>query len=263
MMKLPHLHLTRFERMNQRITPGLGALLEVVILFLPSIPAYLWVWPVVHGTAEWIFQILVYVYVLAGTLWIGLRRWNLDQLGLNRKGIWLSLACATAILAGRLMIIYSVDWTIHPPHYNLLEILGLSLYYFGLVGLVEELLFRGLVYHAFEEWLGARWAIWGSAFGFMLWHIFGQGPLIGVTTLIIGLIFALIRWRAGGIIGLIVLHGLWDLQGVLLVTDSNAQVANMARPEIPYPVLTVVGLLLMAAIPFYLWLFYKHPTRVR
>jgi membrane protease YdiL (CAAX protease family) len=138
------------------------------------------------------------------------------------------------------------------------------MYYFGLVGLVEELLFRGLVYHALEQWLGSRWAIWGSAFGFMLWHIFGQGLLIGVTTFVIGLIFALIRWRAGGILGLIVLHALYDLETLLLVTDSNAQIANLSRPEIPYPILTIAGLIMMLVIPFYLWKFYGYghtPTR--
>jgi membrane protease YdiL (CAAX protease family)/protein-S-isoprenylcysteine O-methyltransferase Ste14 len=249
---LPRLRLVRFERAYPRITPGLGALLEVLILFLPAIPAYLWIWPVVQGATETIFQILVYVYMLTGALWIGLRRWNLAQLGLNRKGIWLSLACALVILVGRLMIVFSVKWTIHPASYNLIGLLGQVLYYFGLVGLVEELLFRGLVYRAFEEWLGSGWAIWGSAFGFMLWHIFGQGLLIGVTTFVIGLAFALIRWRAGGILGLIVLHGLYDLETVLLVSDSNAQIANLSRPEIPYPGLTILGLVFMLAIPFYL-----------
>ncbi len=51
----------------------------------------------------------------------------------------------------------------------------------------------------------------------------------------IGLVFALLRWRVGGILGLIVLHGLWDLHAVLLVADSNAQVLSWGRPEIPHP----------------------------
>jgi membrane protease YdiL (CAAX protease family) len=253
-----------FERLNPRLNPSVGVLLEVVVLFLPAIPAYLWVWPVLEGTPLFVFQCLVYGYVLVGTLWIGLRRWNLRQLGLNFKGVGVSLVCALVILAGRLLIILSIKWTIYPAHYNWIDLIGQVMYYFGLVGLVEELLFRGLVYHALEQWLGSRWAIWGSAFGFMLWHIFGQGLLIGVTTFVIGLIFALIRWRAGGILGLIVLHALYDLETLLLVTDSNAQIANLSRPEIPYPILTIAGLIMMLVIPFYLWKFYGYghtPTR--
>jgi membrane protease YdiL (CAAX protease family) len=242
----------------ERLNPSQSALLEVVVLFLPAVPAYLWVWPVLEGTPLFVFQCLVYGYVLVGTLWIGLRRWNLHQLGLNLKGVGVSLVCALAILAGRLMIIFSVKWTIYPAHYDWIDLIGQVLFYFGLVGLVEELLFRGLVYHALEQWLGSRWAICGSAFGFMLWHIFGQGLLIGVTMFVIGLIFALIRWRAGGILGLIGLHALWDLESVLLVTDSNASIANLSRPEIPYPGLTITGLVLMLAVPFYLWIIHDR-----
>ena len=251
------------QRINHQLTPGARALLEVVILFLPAIPAYLWIWPVLSGTEEFIFQCLVYAYILAGTLWIGLRCWNLAQLGLNAKGLWLCLACALVILVGRLMLILSVKWTIHPTQYSWIGLIGQVLFYFGLVGLVEELLFRGLVYRAIEDWVGPRWAIWGSAFGFMLWHIFGQGPLVGIATFFIGLIFALIRWRAGGILGLIVLHALYDLESVLLVSDSNDQVTNL-RPEIPYPVLLIVGFVLMTlVVPLYLWKFYGKVPATR
>jgi membrane protease YdiL (CAAX protease family) len=225
-------------------------------MFLPAIPAYIWLWPNVHGTALWVAQLLVYGYVLAGTLFIGLRRWNWGELGLNRSGFWLSLTCGMVLLAGRWMVVRSVAWGGRPTQYSLLALAGQTLYYIAVVGLVEELLFRGLVYRAFEEWLNVRWAIWGSSIGFMLWHVFGQGLLIGAATFLIGLIFALFRWRAGGIVGLIALHGLWDLQGVLLVADSNDQVLSWGRPEIQYPALMWVGLALMVGVPIYLWKIY-------
>ena len=77
---------------RSRIPPSQTALAEVALLFLPALPAYLWLWPNVEGKA-WLMpvQVVVYVYFLAGCLLIGLRRWNLDQLGLNRKGLELSL----------------------------------------------------------------------------------------------------------------------------------------------------------------------------
>ena len=74
-------------------SPSFSALLELGILFLPGIPAYLWIWPNLQGSQIDIFQVIVYFYVLAGTLFIGLRRWNWSQLGLNRQGIGLTLAC--------------------------------------------------------------------------------------------------------------------------------------------------------------------------
>ena len=77
--------------MLERLPRGLSALVEVGILFLPAIPAYIWIWPNVQGTTETIFQCLVYLYVLAGALYIGRRRWTWSELGINGKGIWIGL----------------------------------------------------------------------------------------------------------------------------------------------------------------------------
>ena len=227
-------------------------------MFLPAIPAYLWLWPRLEGAAETVVQSLTYLYVLAGTLVIGLRRWSLGQLGLNRNGLWLSALCGLAVLSGRLLIILAVDWQAEPPHINLLRMLGNTLFYLGLVGLGEELLFRGLVYRLLEDWRNTTWAIWGSSLGFALWHVFGQGPLMGLVTFFIGLYFALFRWRAGGILGLIFIHGLWDLESVLLVAGSNRQILDLAsRPDILHAGWLYLGTALFFGVPLYLgWL---HP----
>ncbi len=66
----------KVNRQPQYISPGLGALLEVGLLFLPAIPAYLWVWPNLEGSQVDLFQGLVYVYMIAGSLFIGRRRWT-------------------------------------------------------------------------------------------------------------------------------------------------------------------------------------------
>jgi membrane protease YdiL (CAAX protease family) len=214
-------------------------------------------WPNLKGTQNDIVQAFVYLYILAGTLYIGLRRWNWSQLGLNLKGVWLTLVCGLALLAGRLMIILSIDWAVHPVSLTWLRLAGGLIYYFGLVGLVEELLFRGLIYRLLEDWRGVRWAIWGSSIGFGLWHIFGQGPLVGGATLLIGLLFAQIRWRGGGIVGLIVLHGLWDLETVWLVSDSNAAIFSPGAISFRYPALVNLGTVLLLLVPVYLaWI---HP----
>ncbi|MGE5224691.1 MAG: lysostaphin resistance A-like protein [Omnitrophica WOR_2 bacterium] len=246
----------------QRRHPGFSALLEVGVMFLPAIPAYLWVWPNLSGLYLDIFQCIVYVYILLGTLFIGLRRWSWDQLGINLKGFWFSLACGAVLLTGRLIIILSIDWAVQPPPVTGLTLLGNILFYVGMVGLVEELLFRGLVFRLLEDWLGIRWAIWGSSFGFLLWHVFGQGLLIGAATLLIGLVFAVIRWRAGGIIGLILIHGLWDLESVLLVASSNAEVLSGGTPVIAHPALVLFCFACMVALPFYLWLLHPHLVKL-
>ena len=243
--------------MNRLSSPSFSALLEIGTLFLPAIPAYLWIWPNLKGSQNDIFQVIVYLYVLAGTVFIGLRRWNWSQLGINRQGIGLTLACGLAILAARLMIILSIDWAVHPVTLTWLRLVGDLVFYIGLVGLVEELLFRGLIYRLLEDARGGRWAIWGSSFGFGLWHVFGQGPLAGIATSLIGLLFAQIRWRGGGIVGLIVLHGLWDLETVWLVADSSSAIFNHGVVAFRYPVLVYLGTLLLLLVPVYLaWV---HP----
>ena len=255
--------------MFKRLPAGLQALIEVGILFLPSIPAYLWVWPNVHGTSETAFQVLVYLYVLAGTVFIGRRRWTWNELGINRIGLWRSLGCALAFAVARWLIIKGVAWETPPPVFSAAGLAWNIFYYFALVGLVEELLFRGLVYRALEDWRGgigqkhaARWAIWGSAIGFMLWHIFGQGPLLGISTLVIGLAFAAIRWQAGGIVGLIVLHGLWDLESILLVASDNSAIFSHGYPAIASHAFLLLGTALLVLTPLYVWLIHPRWLRV-
>jgi membrane protease YdiL (CAAX protease family) len=87
----------------------------------------------------------------------------------------------------------------------------------------------------------------------VLWHIFGQGPLLGATALFIGLLFALIRWRGGGILGLIVLHALWDLQSVLLVSGFNNDIYSVDRTDIIHPLWIILGYAMMLIVAVYLW----------
>lgn len=232
----------------------LSPLLELGLLFLPAIPAYLFLWPKVSGTAQDILQIFSYLYVLAGTLWIGLRRWNWDELGVNRRGIWLSLICGLFITAGRMLVVISVDWGAPPPSFNLLRFLGDILFYFGLVGFVEELLFRGLIYRLLEDRLNVRWAIWGSSVAFALWHIPGQGLLAGLGTFFIGFIFALIRWRAGGIVGLIFVHGLIDLTVLQLVPQVSTAIYDQIA--LSQPLLAYLGFFMILGVPIFLWKIY-------
>jgi hypothetical protein len=104
--------------------PSLSALLEIGVLFLPAIPAYLWIWPNLTGVQNYIFQGMVYVYILVGTIYIGRRRWSWEALGVNQNGLWLSLGCGTAILAARLLIILGIDWSAQTPKTTWLSLAG-------------------------------------------------------------------------------------------------------------------------------------------
>ncbi len=168
---------------------SLGALAEVVLPFTPAVPAYLWLWPAVSGT-RWLtsVQVGVYLYSLAGSLAIGLRRWSLSQLGLTRRGILLSLACGLVFILGRTLVQLGTNlWAGFRPIAPL-QLAGDILYTIAAVGLAEELLFRGLIYHALETLRGPRLALRGSAVAFGLYHVgvggeagFAGGLVAGVV----------------------------------------------------------------------------------
>lgn len=231
-------------------------MVEVGILFLPAIPAYIWLWPNVEDAQARLVNILVYLYVLIGTLFIGLRRWTWRDLGFNLRCIPLSLGYGGVFFLSRLLILLGVQWPGERPVFTVITALGEVIFYIAMIGLVEELLHRGLIYRALQDWRGETWAIWGSSFAFMLWHIFGHGPIIGVTMFFFGLIFGMIRRYSGGITGLILVHGLIDLETVCLVAQSNQEIVN-ASVSFSNPGLILAGTVLLVALPLFLWL--AHP----
>ena len=247
------------KRFRRFFFPGAGPLLETAALFLPAIPAYLWLWPNVTGAAHSIAEGLANVYAMGVVLFVGLRRWNLDQLGLNDRGFFFSLTCGLVLIAGRTLLLLSIDWGVPAPHFGFSRILGEIFFDFMLVGVGQELLFRGLIYRALQDWIGVGWAIIGSSLAFGLWHVFGQGPLIGAATAFYGLVFALVRWRTGSIIGLICVHGLLDYATALILPETVNVVS--VRPAIPHPLWLALGLALIVLVPIYIWKI--HPLAER
>ncbi len=238
--------------MKLQLTRPQSALVELGILFLPGIPALIWLWTPLSGT-EWNtpVQAAVYVYLIAGALFIGLRRWNWNQLGLNRQGIGFALACGAVVILGRLIVLLATSIPLSFQFATLDRIIGETVYYFLLVGLCEELVFRGLMYRALDEWRGTRWAIWGSSLGFGLFHL-GHGDPTIVVAVFIGALFAAIRWRTGGIVGLIVVHALYDLSVVAIVPDLGMDYL-IGQVQIHSWFLVAIGYAMMIGTGIYLW----------
>lgn len=108
------------------------------------------------------------------------------------------------------------------------------------------------MYRALEEWRGTRWAIWVTTLGFGIWHIYGRWLAGFAAGIIFGIYFGAIRWRAGGIVGLTIAHGMMDLSAVAIVPDlrlgyllTQVQVVNSWLAILSE--VTFVGLLI------YLW----------
>jgi membrane protease YdiL (CAAX protease family) len=191
-----------------------SSIIELGILFIPSIPALLWLWPNIHDeNLRCIIQSAAYLYVLVGVGVIGLRRWSWDKLGINLRGLSLSLLCGAVLIVLRVVAQSAFRLPMEFLPFQLWPFLANVVFYFCLVGFVEELLFRGLLFRALEDWRGPLSAVIGSSIAFAVWHIGWAGPLI-IGHFIIGLMFGLIRYRSGSIIGLIIIHGLDDLLAV-------------------------------------------------
>lgn len=240
--------------MRIKMRPAVSALVEIAILFLPAIPAYLWMWPAVEKAGLFYpVQSLVYVYVLLGGLFIGLRRWSRQALGFNSRGILMGIVCGSVLIAELLLLHISLGKAVQIKDFSLLRFAWEAIFYIALVGLVEEFIFRGLVYRALHDIRGSALAILGSSVGFALWHANRMGLLL-VGPFLIGIIFALIRWRGGGIVGLIIIHGLYDLFAaqlrVPITVESLAQVLSL---PIANPYALLAGDLLLIALIVYLW----------
>ena len=90
--------------MISRLAPEKSAAIKLGLLFLPSIPALIWLWPNVTGTVFYYpIQDLVYIYFLCGALIIGLRRWSWEQLGVSKRGLVISLVCGSVLLIERFL----------------------------------------------------------------------------------------------------------------------------------------------------------------
>lgn len=238
----------------RKLRPELSALIELGLLFVPALPAFIWLWPNLSDAFLGdLVQSLVYVYIFGGVLFIGLRRWTWSQLGVNRQGVGLSLACSALFIVVRLLgqvaAGQSLQWRPFAPGRLAWELF----FFFGLVGGVEELLYRGLLFRLLADWRGPGAAIFGSALGFALWHIGWMGPLI-FAPFLIGLLFGLIRWRAGGVVGLVLGHGLFDLVSAELKTPLTVTtLGQLGHLTIANPLAAVSGDVLLLALVLYLW----------
>ncbi len=239
---------------GKRLSPALSALVAIAALFLPGIPAYLWLWQWVDSHPEWEtpIQAAVYVYFIAGALFIGLRRWSWDQLGINRKGIGFSIACGAVLIVARWLALLCTNIPLAWQLTSLDRLVGNVAFYFLLVGVGEELLFRGVMYRALEEWRGTRWAIWITTIGFGIWHIYGRGIAGFGVGILFGVYFGAIRWRAGGIIGLIIAHALIDLSSVAIMPDVRLSYL-LTQVQVVNSWLALLVDVLFIGLLIYLW----------
>jgi membrane protease YdiL (CAAX protease family) len=234
-----------------------SAIMELVILFLPAVPALIWLWPNLHDeNLQTAVQAAAYVYVLAGVLWIGRRRWSWKELGITHRGFWLGAVCGGVLILLRILALLGFRLPVAFKPIQAFPFLWDIVFYFYFVALTEELLFRGLLFRALEDGWGPAAAIIGSAAGFALWHVGWAGPLM-IGHFVLGLYFGLIRRRSRGILGLIAAHGLYDLLASQL-TDSiplDRILQAIERGEVAAAWFLLGDALVLGAIVYLIWVY--------
>jgi membrane protease YdiL (CAAX protease family) len=187
---------------------------------------------------------------------VGWQQWR--DVGLNRlpsaRSLWLTWLPMVYIVAGLgLSVVFGL-----PPAGVLLWIL-LNTF---LVGLSEELMFRGVLLQAFRRTVSIWPAVWLTTLVFGAIHILNvfmtgelRAALIQSTAAAAsGLLFIALRLRTGSLWPAIVVHGLWDFATFTLAASRSveSQAVGSGGPMTPMTFLPV--LLVLPNALYGLWL---------
>jgi membrane protease YdiL (CAAX protease family) len=140
-------------------------------------------------------------------LFLGLRVWDPKALGFHARGARAALFVFVSF--------FGVLWL--PDHWlrsqenalgaaTVWVLAGSSV----LVGLWEEILFRGVLLNAIRDWKGTRAAIVGSSFLFTIMHVQAQPLASWPALLLAGLVFAALRVQGVGLWWLVAGHAAFD-----------------------------------------------------
>ncbi|BES64936.1 hypothetical protein SANA_13750 [Gottschalkiaceae bacterium SANA] len=164
-----------------------------------------------------IAKVLIYVEVALTAIAVGVNNHFFNNAGfkkLDPKGLKWFIPYFIILAVILALIIFTAD---REKGFNIwltVQILVTTL----LVGISEEVMFRGIVFHTFLENGNVKRAIFISAIAFALLHsvnVLGGLPLAGMlyqlfSTFVFGMIFACLAYKMKNLTLLIVYHWIWD-----------------------------------------------------
>jgi len=193
------------------------------------------------------------LFLLALVVWQQWRDVGLNQLPLGRSLLltWLPMLYIVAGLG--LSVVFGL-----PP----VGVLVWILFNTFLVGLSEELMFRGVLLQAFRRTVSIWPAVWLTTLAFGAIHIlnvFMTGDLRSAliqsaAAALSGLLFIALRLRTGSLWPCIVVHGLWDF-ATFTVAAARSGEAQASSGGGPMTLMTFMSILLVLPNALYgLWL---------
>ncbi|MCG9892989.1 MAG: CPBP family intramembrane metalloprotease [Thermosynechococcaceae cyanobacterium MS004] len=174
---------------------------------------------------------------------------------LNRKQLlWLLPSIVVLIAMWAVFLSGLAKVSLSATQWQLLAVAGFTTL---LVGFGEEIMYRGIVLHAFLTTNRVRLAMLVSAIAFCLLHavnVFGGVPLFNVPfqlvlTFLFGFFFAPLMLKLNNILPLVIFHGMWDFvlfAAPLAGEQTNAAVSTIALFNVPIEL--IVGIVLWLQI---------------
>ena len=222
---------------------------------------------VFYGTAEmvntlWYIEIVLTIL----TIFITVKYFSWKEVGFvklqTKQMLWLIPSIIVLGYMCFLAFSLSIENGLSTEQIKLISLVGITTLF---VGFSEELMFRGIVLHAFLKTHNKTVAVIISSISFSLLHsvnMFGgldvyQMMMQLVLTLLFGLFFALILLRIKSIIPLMIFHWLWDFSiiGGSVISPAN-EVANFASVNF------IIEIVLVIALFIYLQVVKKNDNRV-
>jgi len=200
-------------RLSQPITDCAEslALIPLYIVFTSSLP-----WFFVNQ--QYLLP-AVYSIILALCLWhIYQKRLSFSELGF-KKDKWLKYVLVGIVIG---IPIGSVEYLIlHPapafPTFEFKYLLRDLVYMVGLVGLGEELLFRGLVQRDLTKALGWKWGLILASLLFAVMHLTWRSVPELIFVFFAGLLFGYLYYRTKSLVMPIVIHGIGNVMLVAVM----------------------------------------------
>jgi membrane protease YdiL (CAAX protease family) len=104
--------------------------------------------------------------------------------------------------------------SLYKQNFNFFWYVDKPLGFFNLIvvaSVVEEILFRGILFKLFRRRYSAKWTILSTSFLFSFAHIYLHSPLWAIATFVPGILFGILRDRSGNIYASMALHYIYNL----------------------------------------------------
>ncbi|MHA1752537.1 MAG: CPBP family intramembrane glutamic endopeptidase [Candidatus Helarchaeota archaeon] len=173
---------------------------------------------------QFLITICIYILMLSITLFFVKKTSSFKIIGLNKENVLKNVGIG--VLGSSGFLIASLLFG-HTPIYQIQELLILLVLVI-LIGITEEIIFRGYIQAKLNKYYKSIFAILISSLFFALAHMprmlfeLGFLGIIGmISYTVIGLIFGYYKRFLNNLLGIIILHAFWDYWILIFVSINN------------------------------------------